>query len=53
MKILSGKGKYKYSFDATSKEGTERLEDLDFNLGGFLISWKIFIDNGVTKWKKK
>ncbi len=49
MKILSGKGKYKYSFDATSKEGTERLEDLDFNLGGFLISWKIFIDNGVTK----
>ncbi len=49
MKILSGKGKYKYSFNATTKQKYEKLEDLDFNLGGFLISWKIFINDGVIK----
>lgn len=49
MKILSGKGKYKYTFNADTNEGIEKLEDLDFELGGFLISWKIFISNGETK----
>lgn len=49
MKILSGKGKYKYTFNADTNKGIEKLEDLDFELGGFLISWKIFINNGETK----
>ena len=35
--------------DLSLQQKYEKLEDLDFNLGGFLISWKIFINDGVIK----
>ena len=40
MKILSGKGKYKYTFNADTNKGIEKLEDLDFELAKlFNTSW--------------
>ncbi|WP_193220878.1 hypothetical protein, partial [Aliarcobacter butzleri] len=49
MKILSGKGKYKYTYNTHTKESKEELGKLDFDLGGFLINWKIYIENGDIK----
>lgn len=46
MKIFSGKGKYSYIYDINTKNGKEELGSLDFDLGGFLINWKIYVDNG-------
>lgn len=46
MKIMSGKGKYKYTYNTNTKESKEDLGKLEFDLGGFLINWKIYINNG-------
>ncbi len=51
MKIFSGKGKYSYIYDINTKNGKEELGSLDFDLGGFLINWKIYVDNGDKLWK--
>ncbi|MBL0703456.1 MAG: hypothetical protein JJV95_05680 [Sulfurospirillum sp.] len=49
MKIISGDGKYDYSYLPNTDKETETLTDNNFKIRGFLISWKIYLgDNNET-----
>jgi len=43
MSIISGNGKYSYSYNNTTEKELETLTDINFNIRGFLISWKIYL----------
>lgn len=41
MKIISGRGQYKYISSLSNEE--ERIDDMDFPIDGVLISWKLYL----------
>jgi len=43
MKIISGNGKYDYSYLPNTEEEIETLTNMNFDIRGFLISWKIYL----------
>lgn len=49
MKMLSGSGKYKFIYNNESKLENEILENLNFSIDGFLITWKIYLDGGKNE----
>ena len=49
MMIISGNGKYNYSYLPHTGKEIEKLTNINFNVRGFLISWKINLgDNNET-----
>ncbi len=49
MSIVSGKGKYVFSYKSSTKNEKEETTDMKFEIHGFSISWKIYIgENNET-----